>query len=222
MESEKFHKYNEILEKLEPIKLISPSDYFAIYNKIIDLFLFSQFELLEFKNSSESNNNNTLKCKCHYYDKKYSCVKLFDLPKCKHIESIKDNFPMIKILLDKGYGKMRLPINLQVLSHNMEITECIEFITEFSINHNNITKIEIIALLSCMIFIVSNFSKMIRNRSDVLNSMLDMIDHFFDVYKSIPDTINEIFQEFFSNSKDECLEIIKSWKMTIYKWYKHS
>lgn len=212
---ELFEKYNEILEKLEPIKFLSQSDYFAIYNKVVDLYLFSHFDL--HKKSSVNINN----CKCNYYsDKKYSCFNLFSLSNCKHIETIKDNFPMIKILLEKGYGKMRLPLNLQVTSHNMQITECIEFITEFSTFHNKITKIEIIALLSCMIFIVSNFSKCIRSRTDVLKSTIDMIDHFFDIYKSIPDLINLIFEEFFANSREECLEIIKSWRVMICKWYK--
>lgn len=212
---ELFEKYNEILEKLEPIKFLSQTDYFLIYNKIIDLYLFSHFE-------TKSTNINNKKCKCNYYsDKKYYCFNIFSLPNCKHIETIKDNFPMIKILLEKGYGKTRLPLNLQVTSHNMQITQCIEFITEFSTFHTKITKIEIIALLSCMIFIVSNFSKCIRSRTDVLKSTIDMIDHFFDIYKSIPDLINSIFEEFFANSREECLEIIKSWRFMISKWYKN-
>ena len=235
MECEKFNKYNRILEKLEPIKIISPSDYFSVYNKVIDLYLFSHFQTDDSKyinNDSKyltinppiinnyTNYTNYKKCNCDYYNKKYSCIKLFDLPKCKHIETIKENFPMIKILLEKGYGKMRLPIHLHVLSHNMEIMECIEFITEFSNFHTKITKIEIVSLLSCIIFIVSNFTKIIRSRDDILNSTLDMIDHFFDVYKSMPYIVDEIFQEFFSNSREECLDIIKSWKFNICKWNK--
>lgn len=220
-----FEKYNEILEKLEPIKVLSPSDYFAIYNKVIDLYMFNHFETSESKLINNIINNISIKncqikCNCDYYNKKYSCINLFDLPKCKHIESIKNTFPMLKILFEKGYGHMRLPKKLQVLTNNTEITECIQFITDFCHYHHKINKIEIIALLSCIIFIVSNFSKSIRNQPEFLKSTLDLIDNFFKIHDSIPETTNSIIKEFFSHSKEESIEIIKSWRSMISKWYK--
>lgn len=211
-----FEKYNEILEKLEPIKFLSPTDYYEIYNKVVDLYLFNHFEHYKLIN----NNNNQIKCNCDYYGKKYSCFSLFDLPKCRHIETIKNNFPMIKILFEKGYGRIKLPKKLQVLSDNKEIPECIEFITEFCKFHSKITKIEIIGLLSCIIFIVCNFSKIIRNQQEILKTILDLIDHFLRIHNSLPETVELIIKEFFSESKEEFFQILKSWRSMISKWYK--
>ena len=204
--------FNNVLSHLEIIKSkVSVIEYYSIHNKIIDLYLHLHFSI-PYESKIET--------KCNCINKKLSCFNLFALKKCRYYESITENFPMIKILIDKGYGKTKLPIRLNTMSNNIDVIEYIEYITRFSEYNNKVTKLEIVALISCMMFIVSNFERKIRRNQDTLRSMVDMIDHFVDTYKCVPDLINSIFREFFSHTNEECVDIIKSWKPMVEKWYK--